>query len=276
MRLASVGDVADLDRTKMFLRSVRELVPSLYVTGGEPLVLNDIEQRLTIARDLEFYPLCMNTNAMLLDRHWGVLGLVDTLVVSLHSVEPVKLASTYLKPVSLVERAIGNIKRAAKEGKTQGTDIMANCVLSPDNISGADDVLDFCLENGIILATVPAIVDQEPLFITGDQNKRVLYEKFLDRVMAQKRKDPRSIQGTNSYLRQIRDLGRVHCRPSGIMSVDPQGNVLGPCDLRHASIGRVERDRSAHTVLLEGLDYSEWKRGQEPFWTTESLFCDKI
>ncbi|KKW42118.1 MAG: hypothetical protein UY92_C0010G0034 [Candidatus Magasanikbacteria bacterium GW2011_GWA2_56_11] len=246
----------NLRRTRQVLASVREIVPTLYVTGGEPLVLDDIEARLEIARSLGFYPILLNTNATLLHRRSDVLRLLDTLVVSLHTVDPAALAATYGVSRQSAVQALDNIKMAAERSASGGAQMMANCVLTPDNIGGANAVLDFCLAHGIELAVVPAVVHQQPLMASGDPAARLKYTQFLDRVVAIKRLHPEKIQGTMGYLWRIRDLQPFPCRPDGMLPISPDGWVINPCDADYSRRGIVDGRTSVRTILNSRVDWS--------------------
>ncbi len=248
----------DLARTRVVLAQIRKLVSTLYVSGGEPLTLRDIEQRLDIARELQFWPVLMNTNATLLHRHWGVLQRIDTLVVSLHTTDPAKLAAIYKTTTpGQAKKALENIKEAARRAQVPGNaQVMANCVLTPDNVFDADGVLDFCLQHNIELAVVPAIVGQKPLIESGPEEQRDAYVRFLNRVIAQKKRSRRSIQGTVKYLEGLRDLRKFKCRPDGMMPVSPDGYLVHPCDdLFRKVLGRVDENTSALSILQSTSDF---------------------
>lgn len=254
---AAVKEKMDLARTRVVLAQVRRLVPTLYVSGGEPLTLPDIEERLKIARELEFYTLLMNTNAILLHRHWGVLEILDTLVVSLHTINPAKLAETYQVKLAAAEQAIENIKEAARRARIRGNaKVMANCVLTADNISGADDVLDFCLKHGIELAVVPAVVGQKPMIESANPEQRAAYVRFLNRVIEQKKKSRRTIQGTIGYLECIRDLRAFECRPDGMLPISPDGHLVYACDDDYRELlGRVDENTTVLSILKNASDF---------------------
>ena len=250
------GERCDLFRLREILVQIRKITTNLYVTGGEPTILRDLVERLKIARELEFWPIIMNTNAILLNQHWEIMKLLDKLVVSLHTVDTIKLAQTYDVDQEVAERALANIVEAARRSKIPGhAKLMSNLVLTPTNVGDADAVLDFCLEHGIELAVVPAIVGQKPLIESAEPKTLEVYTQFLDRVIAQKRKNPRTVQGSLAYLWHIRNLKAVDCRPSAMLSISPSGNVLHPCDGHYrVTLGRLDEQTSAMSILSSKLD----------------------
>ncbi|PLX27607.1 hypothetical protein C0581_03345 [Candidatus Parcubacteria bacterium] len=247
------------DRMRQTLRQIYQITPTLYINGGEPLVMPGIDDIVWMARQIGFYPLIMNTNAVCLHRHKRVLERLDTIVVSLHTVDEVRLSQIYQIAPKAGVQAIQNIRKAAELHRTHGTaSVMANLVLTPDTVFGADDVLDFCLENKIELAVVPAIADQHPIVGKTTADIRMAYAQFLNRVIEQKEKDPRSIQGTFAYLRRVRDLGEFDCRSSAVLVVSPDGHVTDACDLRFGQpLGRIEEQASVRSILRKGLDFQQ-------------------
>jgi len=88
----------------------------------------------------------------------------------------------------------------------------------------------------------------------------VAYVQFVERVIAQKRKDPKTIQGTVRYLERIRDFGSFDCRPTGMLVVDPHGRILNPCEYKYPAlcdhIGKIATQRDALNVLHAALNYN--------------------
>src|SRR5512135_3068743 len=80
----------DLERAVRVLKVIRTGVDSLILTGGEPLLHPDIDELITRARrEVKFRHLTLLTNASLLPDHEAILPLLDRLVISLDSADPV-------------------------------------------------------------------------------------------------------------------------------------------------------------------------------------------
>lgn len=223
-------------RIEQIFRSLRQVTPALYLTGGEPLLNPRIEDMLKLARLMGFYPIVVNTNATLLEERSLVPELADVTVASLHSVDPDRLASIFRTQASLAQKAIENVYHSAKVAKSCGNKVMVNCVLTPDNAQDAEGVFGFCLKHGIPLATTPVIQDHRPMIRTADTVPSSAYASFLDRVMLSKRLDSASIESSLSYLRCIRYWELFDCRPTSILSVSPEGYVLNPCEIKYAHL----------------------------------------
>lgn len=232
-------------RIEQIFRSLRQIAPCLYLTGGEPLIDPRIEDMLALAKSLDFYPIAINTNAVLLEERSLVPEVADTVVVSLHSADPARLAKIFRIGNRAAMQAMVNILRSAKVAKDFGNEVVINCVLAPDNIREAEGVLRFCQEHKLPLAIVPAIVDHAPLIGQAEALERAAYNSFLDRAMAFKRHDSASIRSSWQYLRRMRYLEAFDCRPTSILSVSPDGHVLNPCKFKFANLPK-------HIAWLDG------------------------
>jgi len=245
-------------RIEQIFRSLRQVTPALYLTGGEPLLDPRIEDMLKLARLMGFYPIAVNTNATLLEERSLVPELADVTIASLHSMDPEKSASIFGIQALLAQKAIENVYHSAKVAKSLGNQVMVNCVLAPDNAQDAQGVLGFCAKHGIPLAVTPAIHDHEPLIKGADTLPSSAYASFLDRVMSSKRFEPTSVESSLSYLRCIRYWELFDCRPTSILSVSPEGYVLNPCELKYPNLPKrlawIDGDGSLPDLLPKLLD----------------------
>lgn len=223
-------------RIEQIFRSLRQVTPALYLTGGEPLLNERIEDMLKLARLMGFYPIVVNTNATLLEERSLVPERADVTIVSLHSVDPERLARIFGIQTSLAQKAIENVYHSARVAKSLGNEVVVNCVLAPDNAQDAQGVLGFCLKHGIPLATAPVIQDHAPMIKGADTLPSSAYASFLDRMMLSKQHEPASVESSLSYLRCIRYWELFDCRPTSILSVSPEGYVLNPCEIKYAHL----------------------------------------
>jgi len=249
-----------LDEIRRILNELRKMVPSLYIAGGEPLVQRNIEGIVELARALDFWPVAINTNATLLHERPNVLRYADKTVVSIHAVKVAVASDIFQISYKQTERMFANIRDGAIEARRHGNQLVANCVLTADNIRSAHGVLDYYLEANIPLAIVPAVENYWPTIERADPQQSVAYVHFVERVIAQKRKDPQSIQGTLRHLERIRGFHAFQCRPTGMLVVDPHGNILNPCEYKYrhlpAHIGQITSEQDALSILHRALDYA--------------------
>lgn len=251
--------VTSLDTIEKIFGGLRGLVSALYIAGGEPLLQPNIEDMLALGREMGFYPVAVNTNATRLHKRPKVPRYADVTVVSIHATDVDKTADIFQIGRKLAAKAFENVLEAVEVGKEHGNRVVANCVLTADNLRDAHSVLDFCLEHGISFGVVPAIEGYLPSIAEAEPKKRAEYQAFIARVIEQKRRDPKSVQGTLLFLERIRTLAKFDCRPTGIITVSPDGYVVNPCDYKYAGlpqhIGLIDGTRSVQEVLEEATDF---------------------
>ena len=228
----------DLGRVETIFRSLARLTPTLYITGGEPTIEPNIGEVLRLAREIGFWPICINTNAIILDKRPDVPRYADKVVVSLHAGTAQKHAEVLGVSVRQGERVFDNIVLTSQVAKSYGNTLSINCVLTGDNIEEARGVLDFCLAHEIPIAVVPAIQRHMPMIASGEADKLRNYRDFLGEVIRLKTQQPDAVVGTKSYLEHIHRLGGFQCRPSGIITISPEGHVVNPCDYKYHTVSK--------------------------------------
>lgn len=263
-RIAKRPGELGLEKIAVIFGALRQLVGALYIAGGEPLLQRNIEEMLALARAIGFYPVAVNTNATLLDQRPEVPRYADITVVSIHAVDVDKTAKIFQVSRRLAEKSFKNIVEAVHVARRHGNRVVANCVLTEDNLGDAHDVLDFCLNHGITFGVVPAIEGYLPSIAAASAAQVAQYRAFLARVIEQKYYHPRSVQASNAFLHRMYELGRFDCRPTGILTVSPDGHVVNPCDYKYKMaqhIGLIDGTRLVRDVLTEAMDY---QRGFAP------------
>lgn len=254
------GDSTNNGHVETILRRIKELTPTLYITGGEPTLESNIGDILLLAQQIGFWPICLNTNAILLDKHPDVPRYTDKTVVSLHAGSPEKHATVLRVSRKQGERVFDNIVHASQEAKRHGNTLSVNCVLTEDNLSDAYGVLEFCLRHEIPIAVVPAIQDHMPAIAGGNARSLRLYRDFIDEVINVKKQEPNAVVGSTEYLKHIRQLARFKCRPTGIITISPEGLIVSPCDYKYHSmpprIGRADDTETIKSQLRHHLDFA--------------------
>lgn len=250
----------DITQVRRVLQRLRELTPSLYITGGEPTLESNIGGVLKFARYLDFFPVCINTNAIILDEHPLVPRYADKLVVSLHAGTPERHGQILGVGTKLGERVFDNIVQASRIAKASGNTLSVNCVLTGDNTRDAYGVLDFCQKHEIPIAVVPAIEGHMPTVASRDAETLRHYREFITKVIEFKVGQPRAVVGTRLYLEHIRRLGGFICRPSGIITISPEGDIVSPCSYKYSTVphrlGTVNGTQTIESQLRRHLDYA--------------------
>jgi MoaA/NifB/PqqE/SkfB family radical SAM enzyme len=249
-----------LEDTKKILCVIRSGFSRLWVTGGEPLAHPQILELLSYARnELKFREISLITNGTLLNfviarsdsdeaipKHNGIasgtpvlaggareeqerprndmLSLLDRLIISLDSVDLTALNFVSL-PNAQAETVIENIREAAKLQKSHGFKLSLNAVITPETLSGMDDLLNFCVENKIWLSLSPQSVNNLPRYelVTSKE-----YRAFIEKVIALKKRGA-PILGSFSYLKMLIDQTPYECFPTLAPRIMPDGWLAYPC-----------------------------------------------
>ena len=127
-----------VDDAKKILSIIRNGVPNLWITGGEPLLSPHLFELLTYARnELKFKSLSLISNGTMLSQHLKILPLLDRLIISLDAVQPAALNSVSV-PESQTERLLETIHEVATRQKADKFKLILNaesCLRSPRKLS---------------------------------------------------------------------------------------------------------------------------------------------
>ncbi|MGE5679737.1 MAG: radical SAM protein [Bacillota bacterium] len=195
----------------------------LDITGGEPLLRDDIIEIITCARQCGFKGIFLNTNGLLLDRFPGIIDKVDMLSVSLDSLYPERLKNFYRTDINNVNTILNNIKCISKDNNKKK--FFLSSVIMPDNINDVIEVAEFCMNHKIGFTASPqlkGILAAEELF---DSDK---YRTCIDYIISRKKKGLR-VLGSVEYYKTIRDFRSYKCFPLLHTAIDPSGKLYLPC-----------------------------------------------
>lgn len=213
------------------LEAGRRAAPSLAVSGGEPLVRDDIVTLLRHARSLGFRPVTLFTNGLELPRREAVLDCVDFLQVSLDTLD--EALQDRLAGRSGTCRAVQDVvRRYAREQAPRGFRLHVNCVLGPETVEGAPALLAFAARRGVRLTVCPELDDHgQPVPGLLRPETRARYRAVLDALIADKqRRDV--LLDTPHVLERLRDLQPSACHPDLVARAYPDGTVPLPCPPR--------------------------------------------
>lgn len=215
-----------LDDALRVLRIIRTGTDALILTGGEPLLYPDIEPLVARARrDLRFRRITLQTNGSLLAEHEALLPHLDRLMVSLDSTDPELWSTLVNVPAAAVGAILDNVRTYARRQREFGYRMVVNCVLTPQTLPGAQQLLDFCAEHDLLVSFSPQAVNNWPhydLLVAGE------YRAFLRSLLDQKRRGA-PILGSAAYLRTLRDLRLYSCYPALVPRIMPGGDLIYPC-----------------------------------------------
>jgi MoaA/NifB/PqqE/SkfB family radical SAM enzyme len=216
LQLATAG-------VKELLRILRRRFDYLFLSGGEPLLREDIEEIVEFAGKLGFRGISINTNALLLHEKDSILGRLATVVVSLDTADEAKLGRIIGRGKAAARTIIGNVERYARAGRSYK--LVVHSVILPGSIPTAEEVLRFCLERDIWICLSPL---QKGYRVPRSLESSREYARFIDEVIALK-KDGKKISGSLAFYENIRDLRPFRCLPLVIPRILPDGRILYPC-----------------------------------------------
>ena len=208
------------------LARIRTDADRLILTGGDPLLYPDIVPLVSRARhELKFRHITLQTNGLLLPQCEALLPAVDRLVISLDSTDPALWSTIVNVPLEIAQTILDNVQAYARRQREFGYRMVVNCVLAPETLPGAGQVLEFCARHGLLVSFSPQAVDNWPryeLLVSGE------YQAFLRKLAAEKRRGA-PILGSAAYLRMLADLHPFSCYPLLVPRVMPNGELLYPC-----------------------------------------------
>lgn len=215
-----------LPQAMQVLRIIRSGVDALFLTGGEPFLHPEIDELLLRAKqDLKFREITLITNGFLLGKHETALSSVDRLIVSLDSLNAQSWARTLGTVLLSTEAIHSNIRNYAERQKELGYQMMVNTVLSPETLSGAEALLEFCIENHLLISFSPQAVNnwvRYELMVSSE------YKAFIEKLIACKKRGA-PIAGSMAYLQSLVNFQPSDCYPTLAPRIMPNGDLIYPC-----------------------------------------------
>jgi MoaA/NifB/PqqE/SkfB family radical SAM enzyme len=220
------GDEPEVDTAVAveLLKKIRPHNPLLNFTGGEPLLHPDLPILLREAKALQFQPLMLSTNGLLIENIIDHLHYVDHLVISLDSLSE-SVNDLMVGMTGATREIVEKIRLCADLAPKNDYRLGLHAAIAPETLDGLEELVDFCEELGITLSVSPengCVLPHEGLV---DNN---LYEAAIDRLIDWKRRG-KPIASSFGYLQKIRTFGEHSCYPFLSPRVEPDGRVYLPC-----------------------------------------------
>ena len=221
---------------------------TLDVTGGEPLLREDLEDLLLHARSVGMRTL-LNTKGAALRERPELLRCINVLVLGIDALEEGALAKIIGRPAGAAKRILAGLDYALSKRRETGTKLALSVVASPGRLEGAEQLLQFALANGLGFHLSPEIRGTS---VHPDLRDNVEYRRLVDRVLLAK-KCGAGVLGVVEYLEGIRDFRPFRCHPLLMPTIRPDGRLYYPC-LEY---------KNAEISILEAGSYSEALRRAE-------------
>jgi MoaA/NifB/PqqE/SkfB family radical SAM enzyme len=219
----------DTEQGNRLLRVMRTRTPSVYFAGGEPTLRKDLPELVRAARDLDYYPIVLNTNGSLFHRllpkpEWRTfLADVDVLVVSLDALDLEQLGRMWV--TRQPEDVIRNLLLLRELCHEQRVKLMVNTVIQPGMIAEASAVLDFAEDLGLWFCPVLKNVGPraDPAVLADPE-----LPAFRRRLLEDKRNGAK-ISGSLRMNERLLTAAPLDCRNSLKPHIDHDGRMPWPC-----------------------------------------------
>lgn len=221
--------VLDTKSSVRLLEVMRTRTPSVYFAGGEPTLRKDLPAITRAARDLDYYPIIINTNGSAIDRqlrkeNWrSWLADMDIIIVSLDGLNLKRLATMwgYRKP----EQVVRNLLLLRELAGEMNIKLMVNTVIQPGHIDDARDVLNLARDLDIWFCPVPVNVGPTiERSLLSDPDYLALAELILERKQQGQR-----ISGSSRMLKRLLWAEPLECRNTLKPHIDFDGTLQWPC-----------------------------------------------
>ena len=236
-------ETADVRRLLSLLRPAGD---TLDLTGGEPLVRDDLEEILVHARAIGFRTV-LNTKGIGIDQRPEVLRHTSVLVLSLDTLDPGCLAKVIGRDREVAQRILAALDFALANCPKWKTQLILSAVATPDNLDEVARVLQFALDRKLGFQLSPEIVGTT---VNPTLRNNPAYRQLIDRTLDAKRTQ-RGVLGVPEYLVGIRDFTKFRCHPLLMPVIRPDGHMVYPClESQRARINLLETG-SYHGAMAE-------------------------
>lgn len=232
------------------LEILRRSCPSIYFTGGEPLLRDDIVEILRTSKQLGYKSVSLNTNLSLIHKKRESLKYIDNLIVSLNEMDNGRFANSRGISIRMAQQVKENLAACSRLQREQQFTLTVNCVVTHENIEDTFGVMDYCFQNGIGFAVVPAELEY------GYLDKKLVtstnYRNLVKAISAYKRQ---GLPVFNSflYLDYILNIREFTCYPTMLPHVYPNGNLFYPCQPMRKVAANILETNSYKKALKEGI-----------------------
>jgi len=230
---------------RRLISAIARAVDTLDITGGEPLLRNDLAELLVHAKRSGLRTV-LNTKGIGLEQRPDVIRNTDVMVISLDSLDITRLAALIGRPDSIAKeifRALDYLIAKRDEFKTR---VVISVVATQTNLPDVMQVMDFAGKHDLGFHVSPEIVGT---MVNSELRNNPEYYALMDHVI--KRKDrQRGILGVKPYLAAIRDFPQNYCYPLLMPVIRPDGRMYYPCVEKKQFIAERLFDVGSYAALL--------------------------
>jgi MoaA/NifB/PqqE/SkfB family radical SAM enzyme len=203
---------------------------AIYFCGGEPTLRKDLPELLDYSTKLNMFNM-INTNGSLIGdqltkpRYRNFLMNMDVVIISLDSLTIPQLSDMYKVSDNVSRKVLRNILALKKLQNYVPFKLVANTVITHDNIEECFDILDLCNDLNITFSPVSANIDENP---DWELLKKPRYIELIERILE------RADQGypmiaSGRMLEKLLKFKGLKCYPIVFDHVDYTGEIFWPC-----------------------------------------------
>ncbi|MFA6093481.1 MAG: radical SAM protein [Elusimicrobiota bacterium] len=209
---------------------------TLDITGGEPLLRNDLETLLEHARSAGMRTI-LNTKGPGLRERPELLRCSNVLVLGIDALEESKLAQRIGRPIDAAKEILSSLDYALSKRRETGTKLALSVVASPGCLDSAEQMLDFAMANKLGFHLSPEIRGTS---VHPALRNNADYRRIIDKALSAKKRGA-CVLGVPEYLEGIRDFRPFHCHPLLMPTIRPDGRLYYPClEYKKAEISVLE------------------------------------
>lgn len=247
-----VPELATSDVIRL-LHILRRAADTLDITGGEPLLREDLEEVLAEARRLGLRTV-LNTKAIGIHGRQALLRHSDTIVLSLDSLDAGKLAVLIGRPREQADEVLSSLRVLLEKRNEFGFKLVLSAVATPDNLEDVAEVLRFAVENRLGFHLSPEIVGTHANQALRGNTR---YQELVETVRRRKTQG-KGVLGVDEYLCGIRDFSPFVCHPQLMPVIRPDGRMYYPClESKQAEISVLEAGDYWRALKMARARYGE-------------------
>jgi MoaA/NifB/PqqE/SkfB family radical SAM enzyme len=206
------------------LKTLRPSGDTLDITGGEPLMRQDLEEILAAAREHGFR-VVLNTKGIGLRVRPGLFGLVDVLVFSVDALEPARLASLLGGSTARAAEILSLLSEATSMTTSTTCRVVLAAVATPENLTDVRAVLEYALDRDWGFQVSPQLVGTR---VHPGLVDNAAFRELIARVREAKQ-ERIGVLGVDTYLRRLLDFSVYRCHPMLMPTIRPDGKMPYPC-----------------------------------------------
>jgi len=209
---------------KRLVSLIRKSTTVFDVTGGEPMVREDLEELLRHAK-AQGLTTILNTKGIGIGERPELVESCDVLVLSVETLEVDKLAGIIRRPRETAQKLLQALEDGLRLTRARKKKMVVSLVAMPGNLDDIGPVLRWCLQHGAVFQIAPQMVGMLP---PKELYANPRYQRAMDEVIEAKVRT-NLVVGAMGYLKNLRELKSARCTPLLLADIRPDGGLYYPC-----------------------------------------------